>query len=150
MNSEKQKGTLIQTGIKNKNGRIYPKELFDKAIEDYLEIIKNGSSYGELYHPTSFDVSLARVSHIVTKIYSKFPKVPRKKKKSLKKSGDYSKDTFVVEYKILDTVKGREVKKIHKDLVPSLRGTGSVNENGTIDSNYKILAIDLINKKDKA
>ena len=141
--------SLLQTGVKNKNGRLYPYDVFKKALEEYEKKIAEGRALGELDHPDSFDVSFSNVSHVVREIYSKFPKVPRKKKKALKKVGLYKKTEYFVRYEILDTEKGREAKKIISDLAPSPRGTGTII-NGVIQDDYRLFAIDLIDKKDKA
>lgn len=143
-------GLLFRAGVKNRNGRIYPLDVLNKEIERFSEKIDRGVAFGELGHPEEMDVSLKRVSHIVTGIRAKFPKVPRKKKKAMKKSGTYRRDTFIVNYRILDTETGRVANKIKEDLVPSPRGMGSVGSDGIIDDNYKLLAVDLINKKDRA
>lgn len=146
----KQKGLLFRAGVKNRNGRIYPLEILKKEIERFSEKIYQGVAFGELGHPEEMDVSPKRVSHIVTGIRAKFPKVSRKKKKSMKKKGTYQKDTFIVNYRILDTETGRMANRIKEDLVPSPRGIGSVGIDGVIDDDYKLLAVDLINKKDRA
>lgn len=145
-----QKGKLIQAGVRNKNGRIYPPDLLSKAIEKYQEQIENETSLGELYHPTETTVSLDRASHIVTSIDRKFSKIPRKKKKKLKKEGKYNPDIYVVNYQFLTTDIGKLAESIKDTLVPSPRGIGSVNSEGIIQDDYELLAIDLIPKNDKA
>lgn len=152
MKNKNHKGLLIQVGKKNKNGRIYPPMVFEKAIKEYLEKIDRQVSLGELGHPEEgrLDINLQSVSHLITKIEAKYPKVPRKKKKAMKKAGTYQKDTYLVNYRILDTEKGRETERIIKDLVPSPRGIGSTDSRGFIQDDYRLLAIDLIHKKDRA
>lgn len=148
---KKHRGILMQTDKLNRNGRIYPEEIFNKAVEEYKQK-KNthGVIYGELGHPDNFETSLKNVSHMIKDIKAKYPKVPRKKKKQMKKAGTYKRTQYVVEYELLKTDKGNIAKKIIKDLVPSPRGIGSTDSNGVIQSDYKLLAIDLINAKDRA
>jgi hypothetical protein len=144
------KGILMQTDVVNKNKRIYPKHIVEKALEIYEENIKNKSSYGELEHPESFVVSLDKSSHIVTDVRFRFPKVPRKKKKKLKKEGKYNHNTVVVKYKLLDGQFGELAKKIIGDLVPSPRGIGSLDKDGVVSEDYQLIAVDLIRKETKA
>ena len=143
-------GTMIQLDKKNKNGRIYPEHIFLNALKEYEEKIKDGRSLGELEHPSSMDVTLQNVSHLVTGITLKFPKVPRKKKKEMKKLGTYQKDIVTASYRVLDTDKGKLASLLINDLVPSPRGTGSVDANGVVNDDYRLIAIDLIRKETKA
>jgi hypothetical protein len=149
-NKKIHKGILLQTDVVNKNGRIYPGHIFMKALEQYKEQIENGSAYGELDHPSSDFVSLAKASHIVTKTCLKFPKVPRKKKKKMKKQGTYNYDTVIVNYKLLTTEEGKLASKFIDDLVPSPRGIGSVDANGVVCDDYQLLSVDLIRKETKS
>lgn len=143
-------GILIRTGVRNKNGRIYPSGIFANTVNEYLRKVKDGRALGELGHPETFDVNLTRVSHIVTDVKCKFPKIPRKLKKKMKKNGTYERDTYIVNYRFLDTEFGNIAKSISDSLVPSPRGVGSVDSSGVISGDYKLLSVDLINKKDKS
>lgn len=140
---------LLECGVKNRNGRIYPEEVFRQAVEKLMEKKEShGAIYGELGHPDSFDISFKNISHKILSIDEKYPKVPRKLKKKLKKLNQY-KTSYFVKYEILNTEKGKIAKKNIKSLVPSPRGTGIIDEDGTI-SNYTLFTVDLINKKDRA
>lgn len=151
MSNEKlHKGILLQTDVVNKNGRIYPSHIVMKELERYKEQIKNGSAYGELDHPSSDAVSLSSASHIVTDTYVKFPKVPRKKKKKMKKQGTYNYDTVFVKYKLLTTEEGKLAKQFIDNLVPSPRGIGSVDVNGVVNDDYQLISVDLIRKETKS
>ena len=148
----KHRGILMQADKRNRNGRIYPEEIFNKAVVDYSVMIKDKRAYGELGHPDSMDVSLMNVSHVIHNILNKFPKVPRKKKKQMKKAGTYKRNLYLVDYEFLKTDKGNTAMKLKKsiDLVPSPRGIGSTDADGVIQPDYKLMAIDLINPKDRA
>ena len=151
MSKEKlHKGILLQTDVVNKNGRIYPGHIFMKELERYKEQIKNGSAFGELDHPSSDVVCLTKASHIVTDTYVKFPKIPRKKKKKLKKQGKYNYDTVIVNYKVLNTEYGKLASQFIDELVPSPRGIGSVDANGVVGDDYQLLSVDLIRKETKS
>ena len=142
----------MQADKRNRNGRIYPEEVFNKAVGEYSTKIKLMGAYGELGHPDSMDVSLANVSHVIHNILNKFPKVPRKKKKQMKKTGTYKRNLYLVDYEFLKTDKGNTAMKLKEsfDLVPSPRGVGTIDADGVIQSDYKLMAIDLINPKDRA
>ena len=106
-------GIFAQTDKKNRNGRIYPKEIMEKAVAKYdKEQIKTNRAVGELNHPEGPTVNLDRVSHMVT---------------SLKQDG---KD-FIGEAKIMDTPMGKIVKNIMDEggkLGVSSRGMGSLEQ----------------------
>jgi len=140
---------LIKLETKNKNGRIYSEDVFLKALKEYQTIIDKGTSLGELGHPESFDVSFSNVSHKIDRIFYKYPKVPRKLKKKMKKDGTYMKSVVYCDATILNTDKGEVAKSIIEDLTLSLRGTGSLDENGYV-TDYTLYSVDLINYKDKA
>lgn len=87
-------GIFMQAEVPNGNGRIYPAEILDPAVEKYItEFVDDHRGYGELGHPSSPTVNLDRVSHIVTK---------------LKKSGN----NWIGRAKVLDTPNGRIVKSL--------------------------------------
>jgi hypothetical protein len=56
-------GVCQMADEKNGNGRIYPKDILNREVQKYLEIIKNGRATGELDHPEQSEVSLERISH---------------------------------------------------------------------------------------
>jgi hypothetical protein len=143
-------GALLQTGVKNKNGRIYPLSVFEKAVVEYEKKIADGRAIGELGHPDSFEINLSRVSHEVVSVKRKFPKAPRKLKKKLKKLGIWEPSVYVANYRLLGTEMGIKTLDIMGTLAPSPRGSGSVDPNGIIGDGYKLFTIDLIDKKNKA
>jgi len=56
-------GILATCEIKNGNGRYYPKELWEREMEKYQELIDQHRAVGELDHPESSVVNLKNVSH---------------------------------------------------------------------------------------
>lgn len=109
-------GIFLQSNMKNRNGRMYPKEILDKEVKRYNEqYITKNRAYGELGHPDSPSINLDRVSHMI---------------KSLKLEGD----NFIGRAKILDTPYGKIVKSLIDEgaqLGVSSRGMGSlVQKNG--------------------
>lgn len=58
-------GICIQSNVKNKNGRIYPKALVEREVARYItEKIERSQAVGELNHPkTDPSINYERVSH---------------------------------------------------------------------------------------
>jgi len=104
-------GVMLQTEVKNKNGRIYPKEVMQKEVKRYnKEYVDQNRAYGELGHPEGPTINLERTSHLIT---------------SLKEDGN----NFVGKAKILSTPMGEIVKNLLNDgarLGVSSRGMGSL------------------------
>ena len=62
-------GVFMQGDIKNKNGRMYPKEISEKEVKRYnKEYIDKNRAYGELGHPQGPTINLERVSHMITQL----------------------------------------------------------------------------------
>jgi hypothetical protein len=57
------KGVLQRADAQNQNGRVYPKEILEREVEKYQQLIKEKRALGELDHPESSVVSLKNVSH---------------------------------------------------------------------------------------
>ena len=107
-------GIFLQSELKNRNGRVYPKELLGREVSRYNEqYIQGKRAFGELGHPDGPSINLDRVSHIITE---------------LKESGN----DWVGKAKILqETPYGKIVKGILSEgakLGVSSRGMGTVEE----------------------
>ena len=64
------RGVFLQSEIKNRNGRVYEKEILEKEVRRYnAEFINKKRAFGELGHPDSPTVNLERVSHMITSLY---------------------------------------------------------------------------------
>ena len=62
-------GVMLQTEVKNKNGRIYPKEVMQKEVSRYTkQYINEKRAYGELGHPEGPTINLERTSHLITSL----------------------------------------------------------------------------------
>jgi hypothetical protein len=122
-------GVMLQTEVKNKNGRIYPKEIMVKEVARYTkEYINEKRAYGELGHPEGPTINLERTSHLIT---------------SLKEDGN----NFIGKAKVLSTPMGEIVKNLLDDgarLGVSSRGMGSLKaskrEGGTqmVQSDFQL------------
>ncbi len=111
-------GVFLQSNLKNRNGRVYPKEIMRKEVDRYRsESIDKKRAMGELGHPDGPTLNLDRVSHMIT---------------SLKEDGN----NWVGKAKILDTPMGNIVKNLIDEgasLGVSSRGLGSLKERDGIN-----------------
>ena len=127
------KGIFLQSNIKNRNGRIYPKEVLDKEVTRYnKEFINKKRAFGELGHPDGPTVNLERVSHMITKLYP-------------------DGNNFIGEAKIMNTPYGKIVKGLIDEgaqLGVSSRGMGSLinrgGKNYVKDDFYLATAADIV------
>ena len=108
-------GIFMQSEIKNRNGRIYPKEVIQKEVKRYnKEFVEQDRAFGELGHPEGPTINLDKVSHMIEK---------------LEEDGN----NFVGRAKILSTPNGQIVKNLIDDgakLGVSSRGLGSLESKG--------------------
>ena len=111
-------GVFLQSDLKNKNGRIYPREIMQREVARYVkENIKTKRAYGELGHPDGPTVNLDRVSHMIT---------------SLREDGN----NYIGRAKVMDTPMGKIVKELISEgaqLGVSSRGLGSLKERNGIN-----------------
>lgn len=57
-------GIIMQHSIKNRNGRIYPREVLMNEVSRYVnEKVNTNSAYGELGHPNNPNIDADRISH---------------------------------------------------------------------------------------
>tara|TARA_R110001592_G_scaffold220606_2_gene475266 strand:+ start:2133 stop:2789 length:657 start_codon:yes stop_codon:yes gene_type:complete len=62
-------GVFAQADMKNRNGRIYPKPIMEKAINSYNDKqVTKGRAVGELNHPEGPTVNLDKVSHKIEEL----------------------------------------------------------------------------------
>ena len=112
------RGVFLQTEIKNRNGRVYPKDILENEVRRYnTEFINKKRAFGELGHPDGPTVNLERVSHMITKLYP-------------------DGNNFVGEAKIMNTPYGKIVKGLIDEgaqLGVSSRGMGSLEQRGGVN-----------------
>ena len=60
---------LQKWGVKNKNGRIYPKDVLEPQVDIYQDLVSSNSAVSEADHPDSSIISLQNISHMVTKMW---------------------------------------------------------------------------------
>ena len=136
-NVNKESGNLVVEGIlataevKNGNGRYYKKELWDREMDKYQELINERRSLGELDHPESQVINLQNVSHLVT-------------------DWDWDGDNIMGKIEILPTPSGNILKELIKNGVTvgvSSRGMGSLEQNGNVmevQDDFELLCWDFV------
>ena len=106
-------GVFLQSEMKNRNGRMYPKQTLMREVGRYNEnFVEKGRALGELGHPDGPTVNLDRVSHKIV---------------SLKESGN----NFIGKAKILITPMGKIASNLLGEGVKlgvSSRGVGSLQK----------------------
>ncbi len=111
-------GVFLQSDLKNRNGRVYPREIMQREVNRYVkESIDKKRAMGELGHPDGPTINLDRVSHMIT---------------SLREDGS----NYVGKAKILDTPMGNIVKNLIDEgasLGVSSRGLGTLKEKNGIN-----------------
>lgn len=127
------KGIFMQSDVKNRNGRIYPKEILQKEVTRYnREFINKSRAFGELGHPDGPTVNLERVSHMIKALYPEG-------------------NNFIGEARVLDTPYGKIVKSLIDEgarLGVSSRGMGTLanvgGANVVKDDFYLATAADIV------
>ena len=108
-------GVFMQSDIKNRNGRVYPKAIMEKEVNRYKkEFVEKDRAFGELGHPEGPTINLDKVSHLI---------------QSLELEGK----NYVGKAKVLSTPNGEIVKALINDgakLGVSSRGLGSLEQKG--------------------
>src|SRR6185369_3211200 len=62
-------GVFMQSGLANKNKRVYPTGIMEKEVNRYIkDVIQNNNAVGELTHPSTPSINLERVSHKITEL----------------------------------------------------------------------------------
>ena len=136
-NVNKENGNLMVEGIlataevKNGNGRYYSKELWNREMEKYKDLIEQRRSMGELDHPESTVVNLKNVSHLITDYY-------------------WDGDNVMGKIEILPTPSGNILKELIKNGITvgvSSRGMGSLEQRGDImevQDDFELLCWDFV------
>ena len=109
-------GILATAEVQNGNGRYYSRDIWEREMDRYMEVIKENRALGELDHPESGIINLQNVSHNI---------------KDAKWDGDHIIGTI----EILGTPAGNILKELIKAGISvgvSSRGEGSVKQIGEV------------------
>jgi len=124
-------GILATAEVKNGNGRYYPKSIWKREIDKYMDSVKNSRALGELDHPESTVINLKNVSHNI---------------KDLWWDGDY----IMGKIEILPTPSGNILKALIDNGIQvgvSSRGMGSVKQMGEtleVQDDFELLCWDFV------
>jgi len=125
-------GPFMQWGVPNRNGRLYPKEVMESAVQKYTEeLVTKNRAVGTLGHEDSPKISESKISHIV---------------KELRFEGN---DVWG-KAKVLETAAGKELKALIEGGVSfgcSSRALGSLKEeNGVkiVQPDFTIACVDAV------
>ena len=124
-------GILATAEVKNGNGRYYAKELWNREMEKYKELIEQRRSMGELDHPESTVINLKNVSHLISDYW-------------------WDGDNVMGKIELLPTPSGQILKELIKAGVTvgvSSRGMGSLEQNGgvmEVQDDFELLCWDFV------
>ena len=117
---------------KNRNGRIYPKAILEKAVDKYVtDQVNTKRAVGELNHPEGPTVNLDKVSHLITDL-------------------QFEGNNVMGKAQVLDTPMGQIVKGLLEggvQLGVSTRGMGSLEQrNGTavVKNDFILNTVDIV------
>jgi hypothetical protein len=124
-------GILATCEIKNGNGRYYAKELWEREIDKYMDMVRENRALGELDHPDSQIINLKNVSHNIKKIW-------------------WSGDRVMGAIEILPTPSGNILKALIESGIKvgvSSRGMGSLKQVGEVlevQDDFELLCWDFV------
>lgn len=125
-------GIFMQAEKKNRNGRVYGRDIMERAVAKYVtEQVNKGRAVGELNHPDGPSINLDKVSHLIT---------------SLKFEGN----DVIGKATILNTPMGQIVQGLLEggvQLGVSSRGMGSlVEKNGVmyVKDDFMLSTVDIV------
>lgn len=125
-------GIFAQAEQKNRNGRVYPRTIMERAVEKYVtDQVAKKRSVGELNHPEGPTINLDKVSHLITGL-------------------QWEGNDVVGKAQILDTPMGKIVKGLLDggvQLGVSTRGMGSLeNRNGVmyVKDDFMLNTVDIV------
>jgi len=124
-------GILATAEVKNGNGRYYPRELWEREIDKYMESVKQNRALGELDHPESSVINLKNVSHNITEMW-------------------WDGDKVLGKIEILPTPSGNILKALIENNITvgvSSRGMGSLEDRGgvlEVQDDFELLCWDFV------
>jgi len=124
------KGPMIVSEVKNQNGRLYKQSLMEQSVDDYnKKYILTNLAAGELNHPQSTTINPDRVVHRIIE---------------LNQHGNVwnGKSILLTGAPLADMVAAHLAGGLKYGM--STRGVGEINENGIVDVEYHLKAIDMV------
>lgn len=124
-------GILQRAGTKNGNGRIYPRNILAREINNYQKLVKERRALGELDHSDEEIVNLKNVSHLIKDMW-------------------WDGDTVMGKVEVLNTPSGKTLRSLVESGVTlgiSSRGLGSIketNEGIIVEDDFILLCFDAV------
>lgn len=125
-------GPFAVSEQRNKNGRIYKRELLEQVISKYNDqYIKTNRALGEMNHPPRLNIDFERATHLVTE---------------MKQDGN----VWIGKAKVLKTPMGKVLEGLLESGVSvgvSTRGAGSITESNGIkmvNPDFVMTAVDVV------
>lgn len=124
-------GILATAEVKNGNGRYYSRELWEREIGKYSELVKEHRAMGELDHPESQVINLKNVSHNINDMW-------------------WDGDQVMGKIEILPTPSGNILKALIESGITvgvSSRGMGSLKQVGElmeVQDDFELLCWDFV------
>ena len=125
-------GILATAEVRNGNSRYYKRDLWDREIDKYMNVVKENRATGELDHPDSSIINLKNVSHIIRDMW-------------------WDGDHVVGKIEVLPTVSGNILKALIENNVQvgvSSRGMGSLKSIGEgvmeVQDDFELLCWDFV------
>ena len=124
-------GILATAEVKNGNGRYYSKDLWEREIDKYQNLVKEHRAMGELDHPDSTVINLQNVSHNIADMW-------------------WDGDNVMGKIEILPTPAGNILKALVESGITvgvSSRGMGSLEDRGGIlevQDDFELLCWDFV------
>ena len=126
-------GIMQRADVKNGNGRVYPRKVLVREVENYQKLVKERRALGELDHPEDSVINLKNASHLVTNVW-------------------WQGDDVMGKVQVLDTPSGQVLKSLAGagvNLGISSRGMGSVHEsNGEtiVEDDFQLICFDFVSE----
>ena len=131
------RGIIQKAETKNQNGRIYPRHVLAREMENYAKAIRERRAVGELDHPERSTVNLSEVSHLIT-------------------NATWDGDSVMGEIEVLPTPKGKILESLLEAGVTigiSSRGVGSTDKQHTnegdvdmVNDDYQVICYDIVSE----
>ena len=126
-------GVMQRADAENGNGRTYPREILEREMKNYEQVIAESRAVGELDHPEESVINLKNVSHLVTKIW-------------------WNGNDVMGKIRLLDTPSGKIAQDLIRNGVTlgiSSRSLGSVTESKgktVVEDDLQLICFDLVSE----
>ena len=127
------KGVIQRANTLNQNGRVYPRSILEREIQNYQKLIRENRALGECDHPDTSVVELKNASHIVREAFIQ---------------GDDVYGTI----EVLDTPSGKIIQSLIESGVTlgiSSRGVGSTVSKGNtqvVQDDFQLICFDMVSE----